>query len=58
MFPGLFVDGQKDVLDQYQWRGEEYISLSVREVKLDQSMTKSRTGQGQCEAYHDVFGAF
>ena len=58
MFLGSFVNGQKDVQDQYQWRGEEYLTLSVGEVKLDQSMTKSQVGQGYCEAYHDVFGVF
>ena len=58
MFSGSFIDGQKDIPDQYQWRGEEYLSLSIEGVNFDQHMTKSQVGQGLCEAYHGIFESF
>ena len=58
MFLGSIVSGKNDVLDWYQWRGEEYLSLSVKGVNSDQQMTKTQVGQGLHESYHNVFEAF
>lgn len=58
MFLGSFIDKQKDVPDQYQWRGEEYLSWSSEGVSSDQQMTKRQVDQVLRESYHDVLGAF
>ena len=58
MFMGSFVDEQKGVPDQYQWRGEKYLSLSDEGVNSGQQMTKSKMGQVLHAADHDVFEAF
>ena len=58
MFLGSFVDGQRDIPDQSECRGDEYLALRIVGVNSNQQMTKSPVGQGLHEAYHDVLEAF
>ena len=54
MFLGSFINGQKEILDQYQWRGEEYLSLSIIGLNSDQQMTKRKVDQVLREVDHNI----
>ena len=58
MFLGSFVDGQKDIPSQYEWRGEEYLSWNDEGGDFDQQVAKSQVDQVLRKAFHKFLEAF
>ena len=59
VFPGSFVVEQKDVPNQYDWRGEEYLSDNGEGRDSDQRVAKGQVDQvlrKACHEFLEVFG--